>query len=353
MKKNYPNHFTSAVLVKKNKILIRKIKPKFQLKKGQVLVKVLYSGICRSQLMEFHQKRGKDRWLPHLFGHEGSGIVIAVGSGVTKVKIGSEVIIGWISSSGKQSENPTYIDQENGKIINSGASSTLTNFTIVSENKLIKKPKFLSFKESVLFGCALPTGMGIVIKSLKKENLDKNILISGFGGIGISSGIALKGMGFKNIVVIDKNLVKLKLAKKIFNFKTFQIDDDLNFNSLKLINQSPEICIETSGSIKALQFSFDILKKNGRLIFASHPPDHQYLKIKPHDLISGKRIEGSWGGGIDPEKDIKKMTQLIIKSKIKVIDLLTKEYQLNEIVKAFNDFENDNLYRPIIKMYHD
>ncbi len=67
---------------------------------GQVLVKVLYSGVCRSQLMEVRGSRGSDPWVPHLLGHEGSGIVLEVGPRVTKVKPGDAVILGWVKGEG-------------------------------------------------------------------------------------------------------------------------------------------------------------------------------------------------------------------------------------------------------------
>ena len=79
----------AAVLVQTSQPLELKTITHRKLKKGQVLVKILYSGICRSQLMEVKGLRGEDKWLPHLLGHEGSGIVEQIGEGVKKVKVGS------------------------------------------------------------------------------------------------------------------------------------------------------------------------------------------------------------------------------------------------------------------------
>ena len=75
---------------------------------GQVLVKVLFSGVCRSQVMEVRGGRGSDPWLPHLLGHEGSGIVVAIGEGVTKVKAGDEVILGWVKGEGLDAPGAKY-----------------------------------------------------------------------------------------------------------------------------------------------------------------------------------------------------------------------------------------------------
>ena len=129
------------------------------LKKGQVLIKILYSGICRSQLMEVQGLRGDDKWLPHLLGHEGSGIVEAIGEGVTKVKPGDEVILTWIKSSGLEADYAIYNYKDS--VINSGAVTTFSNYSIVSENRVVKKPVNIPFDLAILFGCALPTGAGI------------------------------------------------------------------------------------------------------------------------------------------------------------------------------------------------
>ena len=86
----------AAVLFELNKPLeIRTLKRR-PLESGQVFVKILYSGVCRSQLMEVSGLRGEDRWLPHLLGHEGSGVVEDVGPDVKKFKKGDEVILSWI-----------------------------------------------------------------------------------------------------------------------------------------------------------------------------------------------------------------------------------------------------------------
>ena len=84
----------AAILEKlNNPLVIKEIEP-FELKEGQVMVKIFYSGVCRSQLMEVEGGRGDDPWLPHLLGHEATGEVINIGSNVRKVNVGDKVILG-------------------------------------------------------------------------------------------------------------------------------------------------------------------------------------------------------------------------------------------------------------------
>ena len=100
-------NFKAAVLYKKNKLCIEQLKiPK--LKEGQILIKIIYSGACRSQLMEIEGKRGKDIWLPHLLGHEGSGIIVKKHAKLKKFKVGEKVILSWLKNDFKESKKIRY-----------------------------------------------------------------------------------------------------------------------------------------------------------------------------------------------------------------------------------------------------
>src|SRR3989338_5153425 len=98
----------AAILVKnKSPLVVADIALPEQLSFGQVLVKLYYSGICGSQLNEIDAIKGPDRFLPHLLGHEGSGAVLAVGGGVTRVRAGQRVVMHWRQADGIQSEAPS------------------------------------------------------------------------------------------------------------------------------------------------------------------------------------------------------------------------------------------------------
>lgn len=98
------------------------------LQPGQVLVEVAYSGVCHSQLLEVRGKRGPDRSLPHTLGHEGSGTVLKIGAGVTKVKPGDHVVLSWIKGSGADVTSTVYQSAEGP--VNSGAISTFMRQTV-------------------------------------------------------------------------------------------------------------------------------------------------------------------------------------------------------------------------------
>ena len=338
-----------AVLYSKNKVKYLNLKiPK--LKKGQVLVKIMYSGVCRSQLMEFKGLRGKDKYLPHLFGHEAAGKVELVGVGVKKVKRNDDVILSWIESSGLEGPNPVFVYK--GKSINAGKITTFSNYTIVNEKKIIKKPKQITWKFASIFGCAFLTGAGLVLNRLSKIKRNKIISVYGLGGIGMSMLSMLISMGFKNVISIDKDPKKLQIANKIGSkFCVNSSKKDYKKNIQVLFNKDVDICLESGGSIKTIQESFNIInKKSGILYFTSHPQFGKKISINPHELINGKKIFGTWGGYTYPDRDIRLILKVIKKRHIKIFDNIVKLYNLNNLESALRDLDKGKIFRPILNM---
>lgn len=339
----------AAILYKINEPLQIKYLEIPSLMPGQVLVEVAYSGICRSQLMEQQGKRGVDSWLPHLLGHEGVGTVVDVGPGVTKVKAGDEVILGWIKSSGLDVSGAVY--ECEGRTINSGPVTTFSTHTIVSESRVYIKPKALPLKQAVLLGCAIPTGAGMVFNEIKPEMSD-SVLVLGLGGIGSSAMLALKALGIANIIVADVNSSKLNFAKKIPGVQAYNASDGSLENFLsEHFPEGVDYCVEAGGSVESIELGFRLIKKNGgKIVFSSHPPTGEKIALDPHELIAGKTIIGSWGGGFSPDRDIKKISNVLKKYGNYYQDILSKEYVLDEINEALTDIMLGNTIRPLVRM---
>jgi S-(hydroxymethyl)glutathione dehydrogenase / alcohol dehydrogenase len=318
---------------------------------GQVLVKILYSGVCGSQVMEAKGGRGKDHWLPHLLGHEGSGVVIEIGEGVTKVAPGDEVILSWIKGHGIDAPGAKYLKKN--QVINSGPITTFSNYSVVSENRIIIKPHKLSFDEAILFGCAIPTGAGMALNEIS-PSIDDAIVILGLGGIGLSALMALNSLGIKKLIAIDISEKKLEMAKLLGATHVF---NSKNKNLIELVkkatSEGADYCIESAGKVASIELGFSLINKNsGKLLFASHPANNENIKLNPHELISGKKIVGSWGGATNPDQDIPKFFDLFYTSKAPLSALLTKRYTLEQINEAIHDLESGNVFRPLIVMDH-
>jgi S-(hydroxymethyl)glutathione dehydrogenase/alcohol dehydrogenase len=322
------------------------------LKRNQVLIKVIYTAVCGSQLQEISGNRDSKKYIPHALGHEASGYVIDKNKSVTKVKINDKVFISWISSNGKDALPPKYYFPQTKKLINCGKVATFSEFCIVPENKVYPLPKNLSLKDSVLLGCAIPTGAGMVINQSKISN-KKKILILGLGGVGLSCLMAVKLKKNIYVDVYDKNINTYKIVKKFFSkitclsAKNFgNIHEKIKKNKIK----SYDYVFETSGNIKVLENSVYLINNTGKVIFASHPPKKKFIKIDPFELIKGKKIEGSWGGNTNFNKNIDNFVKLIKKNR-KLINYLTnKSFNFNLINKAIRLMKNGKILRPIIEM---
>ena len=321
-----------------------------ELKTGQVLVKIAYSGICHSQINEVRGYRGEDKYLPHMLGHEATGIVIKICQDVTKVKPNDKVVLGWIRGKGIDAGGSIY--KLGNKTINAGGITTFSDYSVVSENRCVKLPDGIPLKEGVLLGCAIPTGAGIVINEINPEK-SKTIAIYGMGGIGLSALMATRLYDFKTVIVVDIEERKLELAK--------QFGADVTINSKKIDpvfeikkiteNKGVDYSIDTAGFVHTIEEAFSSVRNNGGLcVFASHPREGEKIKIDPYDLICGKQIRGSWGGGCNPDDFMPVFGKLYKKGYFPLHKLLSKSYSLERINEAMRDMESRKVERAILEI---
>ncbi len=351
--KKFP-HITAAVLTNTSKpleiiknIIIPHLRP------DQILVKIFYSGVCHSQLMEVKGLRGSDIWLPHMLGHEATAEIIQIGSDVKKVKKGDKVILSWIKGEGKDLGG-TKFSTTNGKTINAGSVTTFSNYSVVSENRVSKLPNNVPLDVGILLGCALPTGAGI-IKNEIKINSENSLAIIGLGGIGLCSLISAIDLNPKTLVCIDTNVAKLNFAKKLGVNSVINPHDKNFFEIVKKITNGKgfDYVVESAGLTETIELGFKIIKqKGGECIFGSHPKFGDKIKLDPFELISGKNIRGSWGGASNLDRDISYLSNLIIKNYCITKKIISPPYSLEDINQALKDLEEKKINRAIIKMKH-
>ena len=162
-----PSETTAAILFESGQPLAVKQVTLPELIEGQVLIEIHYSGVCRSQLMEVRGFRGHDKWLPHLLGHEAVGVVLQTHPSVKRCKIGDKVVLSWLKGEGINAKPASY--KLGDKTINGGHVTTFSSHSVISENRVTKIPDAMNFKQALLLGCALPTGMGVVINEAKPD----------------------------------------------------------------------------------------------------------------------------------------------------------------------------------------
>jgi S-(hydroxymethyl)glutathione dehydrogenase/alcohol dehydrogenase len=328
----------AAILVEQNQPLEIVELELLPLKRGQVLVQVAYSGLCHSQLNEWKGIKGPDPYLPHTLGHEGSGTVLEVGPEVTKVRPGDRVVLSWIKGTGLDVPGTTY--RLGDRVVNSGAVSTFQAKAVISENRLIPIPAGISLKEAALLGCAIPTGAGVVFNDMQiKEN--QSIAIFGVGGIGASALLAAHHLKAFPIIAVDVTEEKLERAQRLGATHLIHAQKETVLAKiLELSNQKGvDFALEAVGKKEVMETAFASIRAPGLCVLAGNLPKEQKIQIDPFELIKGKKIIGTWGGGAQIDRDVPRFAQIFFKNPDVYRSLVSHEVDLhgiNGLMQALN-----------------
>ena len=312
------------------------------LKTGQVLVKVLISGLCGAQLQEIKGFKGNAKFLPHLMGHEGCGIVEAVGLGVTTVEVGDKVVMHWRQGSGIESDFPKY--ELNKKLISSGKVTTFNEYSIVSENRLTKVPSDTPPELCAILGCALTTALGIIDNEINLK-FGESVAIVGCGGVGLNLIYAASMKGASEIIGIDNNSEKESIV----------IDCGANkfIKDIEDYDNKIDIIIDTTGSSEVLKNAVGKLSGTGRLILVGQPqPGRSFEILNAVNLFagSGQMIKATQGGKTNPTEDIPRYIKLYQSGKLNISNIITDSFELNNINKAFDLLKTGNAGRILINI---
>ena len=316
---------------------------------GQVLVEVAYSGVCHSQLNEVRGRKGPDRFLPHVMGHEGSGHVLAIGPGVTKVAPGDSVVLTWIKAGGAEAPGARYPSRQG--FINSGAVATFMCHSIVSESRLVRAPAGIALREAALLGCAIPTGGGAVLHAEIEDGA--SVAVFGVGGVGMSA-IAIAGLRKANpLIAVDVVERKLELARRLGATHGIDARSHDPIAQIRVLTEGRgvDLAIEAAGIPSAMEAAFAAVRPAGGLcVLAGNVAHGQKIALDPYDLIRGRRIRGTWGGETDPDVDLPRYAQLVLSGKLDLSAMISAEYPLAAINEAMADLESGAVSRALLAL---
>ena len=297
---------------------------------GQVLVQVKYAGICGAQLREMSGVKGPDPYLPHMLGHEGSGIVKAVGAGVKKVKQGDTVVLHWRKGSGIGASPAVWTSQK-GRKVGSGPVTCFSEYTIVSENRIT--PFHLPdqnqddfFQIAALMGCAVTTGFGIINNEAQLK-IGQSLLLIGLGGVGFSVLKAAKMVSAGRIEVCEIDKTKYSVGEMISPLTSF---------SASISNRVFDVVVDTTGNPEMIQKGLEATAPGGKLILCGQPPHYasvNFPNMSQH--YQGKTIMDSQGGRTNPDADIFRYLKLAEMGKVDftcLIGTIGTLEQINQII---------------------
>lgn len=319
------------------------------LKLGQVLVRVLTSGICGSQLGEIDGVKGPDPYLPHLLGHEGCGEVLEVGDGVKTVKPGDRVVLHWRKGAGLESV-PAVYEGDHGPI-NAGWVTTFQEYAVVSENRVTAIPNDFDPSAAALLGCAVTTAAGALANEACLA-VGESVVVLGSGGVGLAAvRLAALGGAFP-IVAVDLYTNRLALARALGATHTISARSSDLVAAIRQIfcPYSPDIVLENTGQPGMIEAGLEMAGQNGRVVLVGVPPRDSRAAIDTLPLHFNQRLYGSHGGGSRPATDIPRLVRLIEAGRLDLTRLVARTYPLEAVNDAIADMRSGALAaRPLLQ----
>lgn len=317
---------------------------------GQVLVKVICSAICGKQIGEIAGWYGEDKFLPHLLGHEGGGVVIDTGPGVRYIRKGDRVVMHWRKGVGIESTFPKY--KRGNSYVGGGLVTTFNEYAVVSENRVTPIPEDIPFEVAALMGCAVTTGLGLINNEAKLK-IGQSIAVFGCGGVGLNVVQGAAMVSANPIIAIDRFDAKLQIASMYGATHTINTStSDIRKELFKIVGHNGvDISVDCTGNVDIIAAAYELTAPSGKTILVGQPRYDQSLRI---DLFSkhygGKKMFASLGGLTNPSEDIPRYLRLYSEGKLNLAGLITHKFSLDEINLALDKVRDGKTGRCIIQM---
>jgi S-(hydroxymethyl)glutathione dehydrogenase/alcohol dehydrogenase len=341
----------AAVLYEINKPLIIEDIEVPNLEMGQLLVKVMSSGICHTQLDNVKGKYGADPYLPHLLGHEGAGVVEKIGPGVTHVAPGDHVILTWIQGPGFNAKTPLYM--KGSQKINAGPVTTFNEYTVASENRVTKIRDDVSFDVASIIGCAVSTGLGAVLNESKVQP-GASVAVFGIGGIGLNiiQGAAL--VNALKIIAVDIHADKLDVAQKFGATHVINAKKEDPVKKIKELTDGKGVdyAFESAGLKETMEQAYQAACNTGLINLVGNPTHNEKICIDAVQTHYGKQLIGGHGGHTRPDVDFARYIAFYKAGKLKIDELITHRYKLDDVNVAIEDMQAGHVCRAIIELSH-
>lgn len=308
-----------------------------QLQYGQVLVRILASGICGAQLHEISgQKMGGP--LPHPLGHEAAVEIIEVGPAVRQVKVGQLCVAHWRKGDGVESDYPRY--RYKGEIITSGKVTTFADYSVCSENRLTPVPSDTPIELCALLGCGLSTALG-VIENEANLKMGETVLIIGCGGLGLNLILAAKMRKAAYIVATDLTQDK--------GIAAFSMGADGFASPGKSPGKDFDVVIDTSGNEEAISNGLIALAPSGRFIMVGQPSGNVTIPRAIRMFEGeGKTIKATQGGMFRPTTDIPRYVRLYQAGLLNLDGIISHRLPLADINVGIDLVRNGQAGRVLI-----
>ena len=343
-------------------------------REGEVLVEIKATGICHTD--EFTRSGADPEGIfPAILGHEGAGVVVDVGPGVSSLKKGDHVIplytaecrqceyclhpktnlcqaVRATQGQGVMPDGTSRFSIDGKPIYHYMGCSTFANFTVLPEISLAKIRPDAPFDKVCYIGCGVTTGIGAVINTAKAEPGCRAVVF-GLGGIGLNVIQGLRMIGASQIVGVDMNNDKKSWGEK-FGMTDFvnpsSVDGDLVEHLVELTGGGADYTFECIGNTKVMRTALECAHKGwGESIIIGVAGAGQEIATRPFQLVTGRTWKGTAFGGARGRTDVPKIVDWYMEGKIEIDPMITHKLALDEINKGFDLMHDGKSIRAVVE----
>ncbi len=343
-------------------------------KAGEVLVEIKATGICHTD--EFTRSGADPEGaFPAILGHEGAGVVLEVGPGVTSLKPGDHVIplytpecrecdyclhpktnlcqaIRVTQGQGKMPDGTSRFTTLDGdEILHYMGCSTFSNHTVLPEIALAKVREDAPFDKICYIGCGVTTGIGAVMNTAKVE-IGSRCVVFGLGGIGLNVIQGLRLAGCDQIVGVDINDSKKSMAEK-FGMTDFvnpkEVEGDLVPYLVDLTGGGADYSFDATGNVNVMRDALECAHKGwGESVIIGVAPAGAEIATRPFQLVTGRVWRGTAFGGARGRTDVPRIVDWYMEGKIEIDPMITHTMPLDEINKGFDLMHEGKSIRAVV-----
>ena len=339
---------------------------------GEVLVEIKATGICHTDAFTLSGD-DPEGVFPAIMGHEGAGIVVEVGPGVTSLEVGDHVIPLYtaecrqckfclsgktnLCSAVRETQGKGLMPDSTSRFSFGGqtvfhymGTSTFSNFTVVPEISLAKIRKDAPFDKVCYIGCGVTTGIGAVMNTAKVEP-GANVAVFGLGGIGLNVIQGARIAGADKIIGVDLNADKVDLAEQfgMTHFVNPSDVEDVVGAIVDLTDGGVDYSFECIGNVDVMRQALECCHKGwGESIIIGVAGAGQEIATRPFQLVTGRVWKGTAFGGAKGRTDVPRIVDWYMEGKINIDDLITHTMPLDEINTAFDLMHEGKSIRSVV-----
>jgi S-(hydroxymethyl)glutathione dehydrogenase/alcohol dehydrogenase len=342
------------------------------LRPGDVLVRLHASGLCHTDLEVMQGSLAYP--LPIVLGHEGAGVVEAVGADVTQVKPGDHVVCSWNPHCGHcfycerqlpilcepftrhqprglLLDGTTRMTRDGERVHHYSVTSTHAEYTVVPESGAIPVPRELPFDRACIIGCGVMTGIGAVVRKAKVE-AGTSVVVIGCGAVGLNAIQGAKLADAGKVIAVDRDAAKLARALDFGATHVVNAADGAAAESIRALTggRGADSVFEAAGHKDAFRLSVECVRPGGQVVWLGKINVDQDVSFRWGSLMGEKRIVRSSYGDAIPRPDFPWIANEYLEGRIKLDELITRRIALEDINDGFAAMARGEGIRTVVEM---